>query len=122
MWKYVNDYYGMRSSNDNDRSDPVSLSSLRVVELDTSIVPDVFGLQAFDSREPFSRMLTGQFQNELRVLMPDAGAAPVAFHDIVITDLGEPRSGGPAGSCPAMSLHSGDAGQRLCLPPCIDDR
>ena len=39
--KYVDDHYSMRSSNDNDRSDPVGLSSLGVV--------DVFGLRAFDS-------------------------------------------------------------------------
>ena len=86
--KYVDDHYSMRSSNDNDLSVPVGLSSLGVVDLDTSIVPDVFGLRAFDSGEPISRMLPGQFQNELCVLIPDAGAAPVAFHDIVMMDLG----------------------------------
>ena len=59
-----------------------------MVELDTSIVPDIFGLRALDSREPISRILPGQFPNELRVLIPDAGAAPVAFHDIVMMDLG----------------------------------
>ena len=59
--KYVDNYYSMRSSNDNDRADPVGLSSLGVVDLDTSIVPDVFGLRAFDSCEPISRMLPGQF-------------------------------------------------------------
>ena len=70
----MDDYYSMRSSNDNDRADPVGLSSLGVVDLDTSIVLDDFGLRAFDSREPISRMLPGQFPNELRVLIPDVGA------------------------------------------------
>ena len=88
MATFVDDHYSMRPSNDSDRSGPIGLSSLGVVDLDTSIVPDVFGLRAFDSGEPISLMLPGQFPNELRVLMPDAGAAPVAFHDIIITDLG----------------------------------
>ena len=87
MAKHVDDYYCMRSSNDNDRADPVGLSSLGVVDLDTSIVPDVFGLRAFDSREPIYRMLPGQFPNELCVLIPDAGATPVDFHDIIMSDL-----------------------------------
>ena len=62
----------------------MGMSSLGVVDLDTSIVPDIFGLRAFDSREPISRMLPGQFSNELRVLVPDAAATPVDFHDIVL--------------------------------------
>ena len=47
--KYVENYNSMRLSNYADRSDPVSLSSLGMVDLDTTIVPDVFGLRAFDS-------------------------------------------------------------------------
>ena len=85
--KYVDDYYSMRLSNDTDRSDPVSLSSLGVVDLDTTIVPDVFSLQAFDSESPVTRMLPGQFWNELRLLIPEPGIASETFHDIVITDL-----------------------------------
>ena len=84
--KYVDDYYCMRYSNDSDRSEPVGLSSLGVVDLDTSIVPDVFGLRVFDSREPISRMLPGQSANELCVLIPDAVATPVDFHDIIMSD------------------------------------
>ena len=53
----------------------------------TSIVPDVFGLRAFDSREPISRMLLGQLPNELCVMIPDAAASPVDFHDIMLSDL-----------------------------------
>ena len=85
--KYVDDYYCMQSSNDNDFADPMGLSSLGAVDLDTSIVPNIFGLQAFDCREPISRMLPGQFSNELRVLVPDAAATLVNFHDIVLEDL-----------------------------------
>ena len=85
--KYVDDYNSMRLSNDTDRSDPVSLSSMGVVDLDTSIVPDVFGLWASDSESPITRILTGQFRNELRLLIPDSGIALEPFHDIVITDL-----------------------------------
>ena len=33
----MDDYYSMRPSNDADRSDPVSLSSLGVIDLDTII-------------------------------------------------------------------------------------
>ena len=72
----------MQTSNDNDLSEPMGLSSLGVADLDTSIVPDVFGLQAFDPREPISWMLPGQFQNTLWVLVPDAAASPLNFHDI----------------------------------------
>ena len=82
MKKYVDDYYCMWSSNDNDLVEPVGLSSLGVVDLDTSIVPYVFGLRAFDSREPISRM-RDSFQNVLRVLVPDVVATPVDFHDII---------------------------------------
>ena len=83
--KYVD--YCMRSSNEDDFAKPIGRSSLGVVDLDTSIVPDVFGLRAFDSREPISRMLPGQFSNQLRVLVLDAAETPVDFHDIILDDL-----------------------------------
>ena len=79
---FEDNHYSMRLSNDVDHSDPVGLSSLGVVELDLAIVPDVFGLRAFDSAKPITRMLPGQFPNELRVLIPDLGIAPEGFHDI----------------------------------------
>ena len=50
-------------------------------------MPDVFGLRAFDSREPISRMLPGQFTNELCVLIPDVGATLVDFYDIIMSDM-----------------------------------
>ena len=43
VWKFVSNFNIMRLSNDVDRSDPITLSSLGVVDLDTDIVPDVFG-------------------------------------------------------------------------------
>ena len=77
----------MQTSNDNDLSEPMGLSFLGVVDLDISIIPDVFGRRAFDPREPISRMLPGQFQHTLRVLVTDAAGSPVNFHDIVLEDL-----------------------------------
>ena len=77
----------LRTSNDTDLSEPMGLSSLGVVDLDTSIVPDVFGRLAFDPREPISWMLLGETQHNLRVLVPDAAASPVNFHDIVLEDI-----------------------------------
>ena len=44
-----------------------------MVDLDTStIMPDVFGLRAFDSLEPVVRMLPGDFANTICVLVLDA--------------------------------------------------
>ena len=85
--KYKDDYYCMRTSNDNDFSELMGLSSLGVVDLDTSIAPDVFGLRAFDPRKPICRMLPGETPYNLRVLVLDAAASPVNFHDIVLEDL-----------------------------------
>ena len=64
----------------------MTLSSLGVIELDT-FIPDVFGLQAFDSREPVTQMLPGQFGNLVRVLVLDNEATPVAFHYVILEDL-----------------------------------
>ena len=60
---------------------------LGVVDLDTSIMPDVFGLRAFDHREPVVRMLLGEFENMVQVLVPDATATPVGFHDVLLENL-----------------------------------
>ena len=78
---FEDNHSSMRLSNDVDRSDSVGLSSLGVVDLDPTIVPDGFGLRAFDSAKPITRMLPGQFANELRLLIPEG------FHNIVISDL-----------------------------------
>ena len=48
---------------------------------------------AFDSREPVVRMLPGDFANSVRLLVPDATAKPMDFHDIILEDLsGTPDS------------------------------
>ena len=42
----------------------------------------MFGLRAFDQREPVVRVLPGDFSNTVRVLVPDA-----RFHDVLIENL-----------------------------------
>ena len=79
----VDEYRRVWSSNDSSLDTPVTLSSLVAIGLDTSILPDVFGLRAFDSREPVTRMLPGQFGNFVCVLVPDNEATHVAFHDVI---------------------------------------
>ena len=81
------DNYCMRPSNDVDRDSKVDLATLGVVTLDTMIVPDVFGLHAFDNREPVVRVLPGEFSNTVRVYVPDAAAAPVELHDVLVENL-----------------------------------
>ena len=65
----------------------MDLSTLGVLDLDTSITLDVFGLRAFDSRESVVLMLRGDFQNLVLVLAPDATAGPRGFHDIILEVL-----------------------------------
>ena len=48
---FVDDYRRMRSSNDSSIDKLVTLTSLGVVDLDTAILPDVFGLWVFDDQE-----------------------------------------------------------------------
>ena len=47
------------------------------MDLDTSIMPDVFGLRVFDRSELVVRVLPGDFSNTIRML---------AFHDILIEE------------------------------------
>ena len=70
----------MRHSNDLNQDKTVDLTSLGVVDLDISMMPDVFGLRVFVSREPVVWDL-------VCVLVPDAMAAPIGFHNIIIEDL-----------------------------------
>ena len=84
---YEDDYRRMRSSNDLKVDKIVDLSFLGVVDLDTSIVPDVFGIRAFDAQEPVACVLPGDFRNWVCVLVPDAAATPMDFHDIVLEEL-----------------------------------
>ena len=58
--------------------------SALALDLDLSVSPDAFGLQAFDVSK---HMLPGSSPNELRLLIPDLGIAPTGFHDVVIENL-----------------------------------
>ena len=118
--KFVDDIYSMCLSNDVDRSDPVNLSSLGVVDLDTAIVPDVFGLRAFDLEKPITRMLPGHFPNELRVLIPDLGIARRGFMTLLLRSLAAPQNSGQAGVYPVTSLLSGGFGRGFCFAVCIN--
>ena len=77
----------MHSLNDVSRDLQVDLTSLGVVTLDTTVVPDVFGLHAFDTRAPVGRVLPGEFSNTIRVLVLDMNAAPVGVHDVLVENL-----------------------------------
>ena len=63
------DTYCMRPSNDTSADSPVDLDTLGVVDLDTSIMPDVFGLRALDRREPVVWVLSGDLSNTIRVFV-----------------------------------------------------
>ena len=77
----------MRVSNDTDRSDPKDLCSLGVADLDLSLSPDAFGLPAFDTSQPLTRMLPGSSPCELRLMLPDGDVGPEGFHDVIVENL-----------------------------------
>ena len=77
----------MRVSHDEDSSNPRDLGSLGVVDLDLSLSPDAFGLQAFDNRKPLTRMLPGSSPCELQLLLPDSKLGTGGFHDVLIDNL-----------------------------------
>ena len=83
----LSDSHCMQPSNDTYQDMVVDLTTLGVVDLNTSIMPDVFGLRAFDSREPVARILPGDFANTICMLVPDATAAPIGFHDVMLENL-----------------------------------
>ena len=65
----------------------VNLESSGVVELDTSVVPDVLRLRTlYDDAKPI-RVLPGRARNSVRVLVPDARAKPRGFHDVTLLDM-----------------------------------
>ena len=74
-------------ANDAFLGEKVGLQTLGVVDLDTSIMTDVFGLCVFDRSKPVIRVLPGDFSNTIRILVPDVAATPVAFQDILIEDI-----------------------------------
>ena len=84
---YRDNAHRMRLSHDRDESDPKNLCSLGVVDLDLSLSPDAFGLRAFDSTKPLTRMLPGSFPCELRPMLPDSSFGTDGFHDVVIENL-----------------------------------
>ena len=57
----------------------MGLQTLGVVDLDTSIMPNVFGLRPLDRSEPVVQVLPGDFSNTIRMLVPDVAATSVAF-------------------------------------------
>ena len=77
----------MRRSHDENGSLQMNMYSLGVMDLDLSISPDVFGLQAFDSDKPVLRMLPGSTLCELRLMLPDAKLGIDGFHDVIIENL-----------------------------------
>ena len=83
----LDDYHCMKPLNDTNQDTIVDLTTLGVVDLDNSTMPDVFGLQAFNSREPVAWVLPGDFRNTNRVLVSDATAAPIGFHDVMLENL-----------------------------------
>ena len=79
----------------------MNLESSGVVELDTSVVPDVLGVRAlYEDAEP-TRVLPGRAQNSVQVVVPDARAQPRRFHDMMLVDMS--NVSGPAVSTADMS-------------------
>ena len=76
------DTHCMRPSYDTNVDSPVDLDTLRVVDLDTSIMP-VFGLRAFDQQLPVVCMLPGDFSNTIECwcgCYGDAGGISLRHH------------------------------------------
>ena len=63
------------------------MCSLGVVDLDLSLAPDAFGLCAFDSKKPLTRMLPGSSLCELRLMLPDSKLGTDGFHDVLVDNL-----------------------------------
>ena len=87
IWDHRAQAHEMWSSHDAKGSIQMDMCSLSVVDLDLSISPDAFGLQAFDHRKPLTRMLPGSTPCELRLMLPDSTMGSDGFHDIVIDNL-----------------------------------
>ena len=74
----------------------VNLESPGVVELDTSVVPDVLGLRALYEDAELTRVLPGRAQNSVRVLVPDARSKPRGFHDVTLVTVDMTNVSSPA--------------------------
>ena len=79
----------MRRSHDENRSIQMNIYSLGVMDLDLSISPDVFGLRAFDTTKPVTRMLPGSSPCEQRLMLPDDRLGIDRFHDIIVENLAD---------------------------------
>ena len=79
--------YTLRTSWDLSMATCVDLTSPGVVVLDTTVVPDVVGLHAFNDQAHVVRVLPGDFGNTVRVLVPDVRAEPHGLHDLLIDNL-----------------------------------
>ena len=90
----MDNYHKMRVSHDEDISDPKDLCSLGVVDLDLSLSQDAFGLWAFDSKNPLTRMLPGSFLFELPLMLPDSKIVTNGFHYVVVENLAASLLGG----------------------------
>ena len=86
-WAYRANAHKMRVSHDEDSSNPMDLYSLGVVDLDLSLSPDAFGLQAFDSKKPLTRMLPGSSRCKLRLMLPDSKLGTYGLHDVLVDNL-----------------------------------
>ena len=87
IWAYRANAHKMRVSHDEASSDPKDLCSLGMVDLDLSLSPNTFGLRAFDSKKPVTRMLPGSSPCELRLMLPDSKLGTDGFHDVLIDNL-----------------------------------
>ena len=70
----------MRRSHDASGTIQMNMDSLGVMDLDLSILPDVFGLRAFNEDSPITRMLPGSTPADAKLGMD-------GFHDIIIDNL-----------------------------------
>ena len=118
IWAYRANAHKMRASHDEDRSNPKDMCSLGVVDLDISLSPDAFGLQAFDHKKPLTRMLPGSSRCELQLMLPDSKLGTDGFHDVLIDNLAAFR----VIFRRRMSQPCADGGRRLCSVRCSDGR
>ena len=93
----------MRRSHDENGSIQMNMYSLGVMDLDLSISPDVFGLQAFDAAKPVTRMLHGSSPCELRLMLPDYKLGTDGFHDILVENLSGTPTWRSSHVAPAMA-------------------
>ena len=65
----------------------VDLDSLGVVVLDTTVVPDVLGLNTYRDNAELVRVLPGASPNIIQILVPDDLVEPRGFHNILLEDM-----------------------------------